>query len=121
MRRSIRSGHDRNTCRRGRTLLRAGSKRRSTRPTTAGAHLRRATYGSISISEAASIGDHYHQASALNDLGMGGLVSNRFDEALSRFEPVLRLTDLEPFTIYSVSLYNAGICYAQLGEYERAA
>jgi CHAT domain-containing protein len=73
------------------------------------------------ISEAASVGDHYHQAWALNDLGMGGLVGNRFDEALSRFEPVLSLTDLEPFTIYSVSLYNAGICYAQLGEYERAA
>jgi CHAT domain-containing protein/Tfp pilus assembly protein PilF len=73
------------------------------------------------VAEASSIGDHYHQAGALNDLGMGRLVSNRFDEALAWFEQVLSLNGLESFTIYAVSLYNAGICYTQLGQYERAA
>ena len=72
------------------------------------------------IAKAARIGDRYHQALALNDLGMGRLASNRFDEAVPWFERVLSLTDLEPLTIYAVSLFNAGICYAQLGEYERA-
>jgi CHAT domain-containing protein/Tfp pilus assembly protein PilF len=72
------------------------------------------------VEKAASLGDRYHQALALNDLGMGRLASNRFDEALPWFERVLSLTDLEPFTIYALSLHNAGICYARLGAHERA-
>jgi len=72
------------------------------------------------ISKAGIIGDRFHQALALNDLGMGRLASSRFDEAVPWFERVLSLTDLQPLTIYAVSLFNAGICYAQLGDYDRA-
>jgi tetratricopeptide (TPR) repeat protein len=35
-------------------------------------------------------------------------------------EKVLSLTDLEPFTIYRVSLTNAAICYTRLGDFDRA-
>jgi len=73
------------------------------------------------ISEATVVGDHYHQAWALNDIGMARLLSNRFDEALSSFERVLSLRDLEPFTIYALSLHNAGTCYNELGELQRAS
>jgi CHAT domain-containing protein len=73
------------------------------------------------ISRAAAVGDHYHQACALNDIGMGRLFSNRFDEALSSFEGVLSLKDLEPLTIYALSLHNAGVCYSELGELRRAS
>jgi len=72
------------------------------------------------IDQAAAATDHYHQALALNDLGMGSLVRNRFDEALVSFDRVLALDDLKAHTIYSVSLYNAGICYMQLGDYAKA-
>ena len=65
-------------------------------------------------------GDHYHQALALNDLGMGRRVRNRWDEALSRFERVLALTDIQDLTIYAAALNNAGICYARLGQFDRA-
>jgi CHAT domain-containing protein/Tfp pilus assembly protein PilF len=70
--------------------------------------------------QASDRGDHYHQALALNDLGMGRLVRNRFDEALALFERVLALDDLRAHTIYSLSLNNAGICHMQLGDYEGA-
>ena len=72
------------------------------------------------ITEAAAAGDHYHQARALNDLGMGGVVRGRWDEALQRFERVLSFDDLEQLTIYGEALNNAGICYARLGAFERA-
>ena len=72
------------------------------------------------ITQAAAAGDHYHQARALNDLGMGGVVRARWDEALPRFERVLSFDDLNQLTIYGEALNNAGICYARLGEFDRA-
>ena len=72
------------------------------------------------IMQAAAAGDHYHQARALNDLGMGGVVRARWDEALQRFERVLSFDDLNQLTIYGEALNNAGICYARLGEFDRA-
>jgi CHAT domain-containing protein len=72
------------------------------------------------IADSAAAGDRYHEASASNDLGMGRLVNKRFDEALPWFEHVIGLKGIDSLTIYSVSLYNAGICYAELGDYERA-
>src|SRR6185295_14820963 len=62
------------------------------------------------VTQAAAGGDHYHQARALNDLGMGGVVRGRWDEALQRFERVLSFDDLEQLTIYGEALNNAGIC-----------
>jgi CHAT domain-containing protein len=72
------------------------------------------------IANARAIGDQYHVACALNDLGMGRLVNKRYDDALSWFEQVLSLTDLEAFKIYAAALTNAGACYAQLGEFAHA-
>jgi CHAT domain-containing protein/Tfp pilus assembly protein PilF len=72
------------------------------------------------IERAASAGDRFHQARARNDLGMGKVVRGRFDEALQQFERVLSFTDLEQLTVYGEALNNAGLCYARLGEFERA-
>ena len=72
------------------------------------------------VTEAAAGGDHYHQARALNDLGMGGVVRGRWDEALQRFERVLSFENLEQLTVYGEALNNAGMCYARLGEFDRA-
>jgi serine/threonine protein kinase/CHAT domain-containing protein/tetratricopeptide (TPR) repeat protein len=73
------------------------------------------------VVDASDVGDRYHQAMALNDIGMGRLVSHRYQEALSWFERVLSLTDLEPLTIYRASLANAAGCYIHLGDFDRAA
>lgn len=72
------------------------------------------------VVQAAAAGDRYHEARALNDLGMGSLVRGRWDEALPRFERVLSFRDLEQLTVYTGALGNAGICYARLGEFDRA-
>src|SRR4029453_5644837 len=72
------------------------------------------------IAKAAAAGDHYYEARALNDLGMGGVARSRWDEALQRFERVLSFDDLEQLTVYKAALANAGICYARLGEFDRA-
>ncbi|MGE5243766.1 MAG: CHAT domain-containing protein [Betaproteobacteria bacterium] len=72
------------------------------------------------VARAASAGDRYHQALALNDLGMGYVVRSRFDEALPWFERILSLTDLQPFTLFPRALFNAGICYTMLGQFDRA-
>ena len=72
------------------------------------------------IARAAAAGDHYQQARALNDLGMGGFIRGRWDEALQRFERVLSFRDLEQLTVYAAALNNAGMCYARLGEFDRA-
>ncbi|HJZ78530.1 MAG TPA: CHAT domain-containing protein [Vicinamibacterales bacterium] len=72
------------------------------------------------VAEAAAAGDRFQQARALNDLGMGSFVRGRWDEALSRFNRVLAFEDLEPLSIYAAALLNAGMCYARLGEFDRA-
>ena len=64
--------------------------------------------------------DRYRQALALNNLGMIRLVRNRFDEALPWFERVLAYDDLERTRIYGLSQNNAGICFARLGQFDRA-
>jgi CHAT domain-containing protein/tetratricopeptide (TPR) repeat protein len=64
--------------------------------------------------------DHYHQALALNNLGMGRLSQSRYDEALQFFDRVLSFDDLHDLTMYTVSLRNAGLCYARLGDFDRA-
>ncbi|HMF94739.1 MAG TPA: CHAT domain-containing protein [Vicinamibacterales bacterium] len=72
------------------------------------------------VGEAAAAGDRFQQARALNDLGMGSFVRGRWDEALSRFNRVLAFEELEPLAIYAAALLNAGMCYARLGEFDRA-
>ena len=72
------------------------------------------------VARASNTGDRYWQALAMNDLGMSRLRRFRYDAALSWFERVLSLADLEQTTIYGQALSNAGICYSRLGQFERA-
>jgi CHAT domain-containing protein/Tfp pilus assembly protein PilF len=72
------------------------------------------------IADAAASGDTYRQALALNNLGMGFVVRSRFDEALSHFERVLALEDVDGTSVYGQSLNNAGLCLARLGQFDRA-
>ncbi|MGE0460472.1 MAG: CHAT domain-containing protein [Vicinamibacterales bacterium] len=72
------------------------------------------------VTRAAAAGDTFRQAMALNNLGMGLVIRNRFDEALPYFERILSLTDLDGTSIYGAALNNAGVCYARLGQFERA-
>ena len=72
------------------------------------------------VVRATETNDRFHQAQALNNLGMGRFVRNRFDEALPWFERILSLTNLQQLTLYLRALYNAGMCYARLGQFNRA-
>lgn len=72
------------------------------------------------VTRAAAAGDTFRQAMALNNLGMGLVIRNRFDEAVPYFERILSLTDLDGTSIYGAALNNAGVCYARLGQFERA-
>ena len=65
-------------------------------------------------------GDRYRQVLALNNLGMRFVNQRRFDEALPWFVRVLSFSDLENTSVYAVSLTNAGVCYARLGDFDRA-
>jgi CHAT domain-containing protein/Tfp pilus assembly protein PilF len=64
--------------------------------------------------------DHYRQALAFNNLGMGKLIRGRYDEALVWFEQVLSRRELENTALFGTVLYNAGICYSRLGQFDRA-
>jgi CHAT domain-containing protein len=66
-------------------------------------------------------GDEYHAALALNDLGMGEVVRNRYDAAIAWFEQVLALKHVQSLALYPRAEYNAGIGYARLGQFDRAA
>jgi len=72
------------------------------------------------VDRARAAGDHRREALALNNLGMGRVVRNRYDAALPLFERVLSLPGLERLTVYGAALNNAGICYSRLGEFDRA-
>ena len=72
------------------------------------------------VDDADRTNDPYHEALAANVLGMGRLVQNRYDEALQWFERVLALRGLTDTTVYASTLSNAGVCYARLGDFDRA-
>lgn len=65
-------------------------------------------------------GDRFREASATLNLGTGFLMRNRFDEALPYFEAVIAMTDLSSLMVYAIALRNAGVCYARLGDFDRA-
>jgi CHAT domain-containing protein/tetratricopeptide (TPR) repeat protein len=65
-------------------------------------------------------GDRYREALALHNRGFGSQVRLRYDEAVPFFERVLALPGLDAFTVHDTALANAAICYARLGEFERA-
>ncbi len=72
------------------------------------------------VQQTAAAGDHYREALALNNLGMGFVVRSRFDEALPYFERILALGELDGMTVSGLASNNAGICLARLGQYDRA-
>jgi CHAT domain-containing protein len=72
------------------------------------------------VERAAAARDRFREARALNDLGMGAIRRSRCDEALQRFERVLSFHEIESLNVYDGALSNAGICYAKLGEFDRA-
>ncbi len=72
------------------------------------------------VLETAGPSDQYHQALALNDLGMSRLVRSQFDEALPYFERVASFDRVKDLLIYAIALSNAGACYQRLGQFERA-
>jgi CHAT domain-containing protein/tetratricopeptide (TPR) repeat protein len=71
------------------------------------------------VSEASEASDHYHEALALNNLGMARLSKSRYDDALPWFERVLGFSDLNRLSVYAAALSNAGTCYNQLGDFDR--
>ena len=72
------------------------------------------------IERATTLGDRYHEAVALVNLGTAYLFRDRFDDALQYFERVLANKNLESQLVYSVALSNAGVCYYRLGDMSRA-
>lgn len=69
---------------------------------------------------ARTTGDRTREAEILGTLGMGHLVRERYDAALAYFEQVLSFKDLDTHLSYAVALSNAGVCYARLGDFDRA-
>jgi tetratricopeptide (TPR) repeat protein len=69
---------------------------------------------------ARTAGDRIHEAEILGTLGMGQLVRERYDAALTYFEQVLSFKDFDTHLSYAVALSNAGVCYARLGDFDRA-
>jgi CHAT domain-containing protein len=63
--------------------------------------------------------DEYHLAIALINTGMGHQLRDRFDAALPFFERAASLTRVT-MRIRAPALTNAGLCYARLGDYDRA-
>lgn len=72
------------------------------------------------VAAAKAAGDRFREASATLNLGAGYLFRNRFDEALPFFETVISMTELSSFMVYAIGLRNAGVCYARLGDFDRA-
>jgi tetratricopeptide (TPR) repeat protein len=73
---------------------------------------------SVAASKAA--GDRFREANATLNLGAGFLFRDRYDEALPFFEAVMSMTDLSSLMVYAIALRNAGVCYARLGDFDRA-
>ncbi len=73
-----------------------------------------------SVTATRTAGDRFREASATLNRGTGYLVRDRYDEALPFFESVVSMTDLSSYMVYAVALRNAGVCYARLGDFDRA-
>ncbi len=73
------------------------------------------------VAAAAAASHHqYVEGMALVSQGMGKFVRNRCDEALPSFEHVVALRGLDGTTIHAKALHNSGMCYARLGQFDRA-
>ena len=65
-------------------------------------------------------GDRFREASATLNRGAGLLIRDRYDAALPYFEAVMSMTDMSSLMVYALALRNAGVCYARLGDFDRA-
>jgi CHAT domain-containing protein len=65
-------------------------------------------------------GSAYLEAGILVNLGFNALQRSRFDEAAGFFEDASQVAGPERATLYSVAQQNLAICYATLGEVDRA-
>jgi CHAT domain-containing protein len=84
----------------------------------------RSADGDVVLTEAVvaarGAGDRFREASATLNRGMGYLLRDRYDEALPFFESVVSMSDLSSFMVYAIGLRNASVCYARLGDFDRA-
>ncbi|MGH9308752.1 MAG: tetratricopeptide repeat protein, partial [Vicinamibacterales bacterium] len=69
--------------------------------------------------DAERVGDDYHHAIALINLGMSRRVRDRFDAAVPYFEQAASLQGVPP-RLRALALTNAGVSYSRLGDYDRA-
>ena len=69
---------------------------------------------------AKAMGDRFREAAATQNRGFGHLLGDRYDAALPFFETVMSMTDLSSLMVYAIALRNAGVCYARLGDFDRA-
>jgi CHAT domain-containing protein/Tfp pilus assembly protein PilF len=72
------------------------------------------------VAAATASGDRFREASATLNRGAGYLQTDRFDAALPYFETVMAMDDVSSLMVYARALRNAGICYARLGNFDRA-
>jgi tetratricopeptide (TPR) repeat protein len=72
------------------------------------------------VSAASASGHHDVEGMALVTQGMGKFIRNRCDEALPFFERAVALKDVAGTPIQGKALYNSGMCYARLGQFDRA-
>lgn len=72
------------------------------------------------IAAADTAGYRNVEAMALISQGMGKFVRNRCDEALRSFERVVSSPGLAGTTVHAKALHNSGMCYARLGQFDRA-
>lgn len=72
------------------------------------------------LERARQTADVLDDATLLVTAGMGRLSSNRFDEALTFFEPVMAMSSIAGDMLHATALSNAGVSYARLGEFDKA-
>ena len=86
--------------------------------------LGRSSEGDATLAAAAAkakaSGDRFREASAMLNRGAGYLLTDRYDAALPFFEAVTSMSDLSSHMVYAIGLRNAGVCYARLGDFDRA-
>jgi len=68
----------------------------------------------------AAEGDPYRLAQVSNTMGMGLVTRGRYDEALPYFDSIVRESAIAGTTVQGLAFNNAGLCYARLGQFDRA-
>jgi tetratricopeptide (TPR) repeat protein len=69
---------------------------------------------------ARSGGSRYQEGAILVNLGMAKIHKNRYDEAAADFEEAASVAGMDRPLVYRMAQQNLAICYASLGEVDRA-